>query len=89
MENETQIKPDFQALFLMVGEMKGTIEAMDKKLDANNTAICERVKECEGCIITQGNELANAKGRATVWGIVGGFISTIISAIIIWIITHQ
>lgn len=87
MEQENQSKPNFLELYRTVGKIEQKLIDIDEKLDKNNKEICERVKVCEGCILTQGRDIENFKGKASVYGAVGGFVSAIISAITIWWIT--
>jgi hypothetical protein len=70
-QTENNIKPDFQTLFIMVGEIKGTLAEVKDQLKTVTIGHDKRINCLE-------SDTANMKGQA---GVIGGVVSLIVSVI--------
>ena len=68
---EQNPKPDFYKLFLMVGEIKGTMSEMKDQLKSVTINHDKRINSLE-------DDTSNMKAKA---GIIGGFVGFIVSII--------
>ena len=77
MPENNQQKPNFYSLYQTVGEIKGKVDAMDRKLDTATKNHEERINTLE-------NENAIIKTKAGIVGGFFGFLTSIIVAAISW-----
>jgi hypothetical protein len=70
--NQENQKPNFYELYLMVGEIKGRVEAIDNKLDSLNNGITGCEKRISDLEIQTSNIRTTA---ATIGGVFGFFVS--------------
>lgn len=84
---EKNPKPDFYSLYMLVGEMKGTMESMNKKLDKSIEESCKRICDCEIKIEEHSKVIATTRGKISIIGGIWGAISGIGISLLIWYLT--
>ena len=71
MDPEQNIKPDFQTLFIMVGEIKGTLAEVKEQVKTVTIGHDKRINCLE-------SDTSKMKGQA---GLIGGLVGFIVSII--------
>lgn len=86
MKNDNP-KPDFYSLYLLVGEMKASIDSNNRKLEKYMEECEKRMNCCELKIEEHTKIIATARGKVSIIGSIWGSVSAVGVSLLIWYLT--